>query len=186
MAGMASRLRWKKALPFDQVPLVLNPLLNNSLQQLIDNCSVNHVVAPGSIVPAACESFCWPYFSPLSFFYVINDLIHRGGINDPAALINNFISRLRPVFVKNFETCRAWMEHRPVWRVNVRLPVSSAQQQMLNDYLMDSTLLRLVLSPTKDCFFCGLSTAVAKPRHCIAHPTCWSSSFASASLRGRP
>ena len=143
MSTLPTQLRWKKTKPFDGVPLVLSPPLNKSLQRLMDACSINPCIA--SVYPAVRKEVC-KFFSPLTFCYVLSDLIRRGGVPEPSALTGAFISTLRPVFRKSFETCRAWMENRPVWRVNVHI----SSQQIVFDHrtLLASPFLCLVLVPT--------------------------------------
>ena len=147
MAVMPTRLRWKKTMPFAQVALVLTSPLKMTLQRLMDACSYNPYIA--SSHPAVAESLC-RFFSPLTFCYVLSDLIHRGGIKEPTALMAAFFSRLRPEFRKSFETCLAWMEKRPVWRVKVRIVFSATEQMAFRGLkvLGGVTLLRLVLIPT--------------------------------------
>ena len=139
---MSARLRWKKAMVFDQAPLVLTPPLKICLQQIMDVCALNYS-------SPELKTTAW-FFSPLTFFYILSDLIQRGSIQESSALMTSFVSRLDSNLQKSFETYRAWMENRPVWRVKVRIGYSS----VVNDsMLFDAQLfLRLVLIPKNDIF----------------------------------
>ena len=139
MSAMSTRLRWKKAMPFDQVSLDLSSPLKMCLQQLMHQYSTNESLA-SSLLHVA-EKF----FSPLTFCYVLSDLIRRGGIQDPSSLMTTFISTVHPVFQKSFETFRAWMENRAVWRVNLR-----SQTITVNSLSMGKVQLRLALVPTNN------------------------------------
>ena len=145
MDAMPARLRWKKTRPFDQVPLVLTPCLERSLQLLMDACSVHPFIASAkrTIYEAIIRRF-----SPLTFCYVLSDLIHRGGIKDPSALMDTFFSGLRPVFKTSFETCRAWVENRPVWRVTISFDPMALK--LFDGSLEENRVLRLILVPSKD------------------------------------
>ena len=144
IAAMPSRLRWKKAMPFDQVPLVLTPSLETCLHRLMSACCLRPSQDTAYLKR---ESFCWPHFSSLTFCYVLSNLIQRGGITTTSSLWNIFIAPLRPVFRKSFEICRAWMENRPVWRVNLRATVSPALSKIIEDEMACRSYLRLVLVP---------------------------------------
>ena len=50
MVVMSMRLRWKKTMPFDQVPLVLTTPLINALQRLMDACSINPSIASAHLI----------------------------------------------------------------------------------------------------------------------------------------
>ena len=161
---MPTRLRWKKTMSFDQVPLVLTTPLINALQRLMNACSVNSAIA--SAHPKIYKTLS-QFFSPLTFCYVLSDLIRRGDIKEPSTLMDTFSSKLRPVFRKSFETCRAWMENRPVWRVKVRVAFCLFNQMVIDRVMpMGAPLLRLILTPTvginafslSDCSFPSPST----------------------------
>ena len=166
--AMPFRLRWKKAMPFDQVPLVLTPPLEMSLRRLMDACSVN----PSSSSKFVFEAIRW-YFSPLTFFYVLSDLIRRGSSTHlTSALTSSLLRTLRPLFRKSFETCRAWMENRPVWRVNVGTAAHHSQKKLLDDVTLNQlgcALLRFVLIPTKD--FQRLSSSCSVQTSSVANLT---------------
>ena len=148
MLAMTARLRWKRTLPFDRVPLALTPTLESSLQRLMEACSLNPSVTHSR--SQLCGKVCH-FYSPLTFCYVLSDLIHRGGIQKPSALISAFHSRLPPVFRQTFEVHLAWMEGRPVWRVQVSVPFSDDDQELFNRLcLVGTPLVRLVLIPTID------------------------------------
>ena len=159
LSSMPTRLRWKKAISFDHVPLVLTPCLKTTLQRLMGACSVNPSIASGQ--PVVHETVC-TYFSPLTFFYVLGDLIRRGSIQEPSGLMDTFLSTLRPVFRKSFETCRAWMEDRSVWLVQLRIAFCPVQQKLFYQAAnRGNMLLRLILVPTTEFqqFFSGSSAA---------------------------
>ena len=90
-------------------------------------------------------------YSPLTFCYTLSDLIRRGGIRNPSALMQSFFCGLPPVFQKNLDTIQEWMGQRPVWKVKVAIPFS------VFDSSAATPVLRLVLVPTSDFFAGSLS-----------------------------
>ena len=151
---LPTRLRWKIALALEGVPLVLSPHMEQSLKKLKDECF--------RLTPAAstrfqsndfsgrCGMVC---YSPLTFRYVVSDMIRRGGFQNPASLMSSSLFRLPPVFEKSVETSQAWMDHRPIWRVKVCSAGNSIQQQrerFEKSCLMRSPVLRLILIPLLD------------------------------------
>ena len=141
------RLRWKKTLPLTGAPLALSPTLDKSIKSLKEVCFLG---SKDSLFQCRTSRY-----SPLTFHYVLSDLIHRGGIRDSSALFEIALSELPPVFRKSFETTRAWMKQEPIWRVTVVIPFS------LHDGLSVSPVLRLILLPTADLAQ-GVSLAAAK------------------------
>ena len=83
----------------------------------------------------------------MTFLYVLNDLIHRGG---DAALLTSSLLGLPPVFRKSIETIQAWMEERPIWRVKVVVPFTSTDQTLYDQMRGQTPILRLVLIPIGD------------------------------------
>ena len=146
-----SRLRWKKAQPYEGVSLAMSPLLEQCLDQLKKMCFV--VEAPSDDAVDKLSS----YFSPFTFYYVMSDLIRRGGL--PASTIDfNPPPQLRT----SLEAIQAWMEERPVWRVNVRLVHDTEKKQPVYTELFEQigiVALRFVLLP-KNAF---VDTCVADP-----------------------
>ena len=145
------RIRWKKVPPFDGVPLVLSPTLERSLNLLREECfwlSSSSVIRSDKTVKR-CGMNC---YSPLTFRYVVSDLIRRGGFQDSAALLSSALCRLPPVFTKSLETNQAWIDRRPVWRVKLGVPY----KLIVDDYAVESTylvgvpVLRLILVPVED------------------------------------
>ena len=72
-----------------------------------------------------------------------------------------FIARLHPVFRKSFESCQAWMDNRPVWRVKVRCDEVFEELK-----LFGVPLLRLALVPANDVS--GFSFPTAKQPKLVA------------------
>ena len=145
-------MRWKIALPFDGLPLALSPILEQSLKQLKAECF--HLSAPSFISPTyestpRCGMEC---YSPLTFRYVISDMIRRGGFRDPAAVMSSAFSRLPPVFSKWLETAQALADHRPVWRVKVSVPYTpTVDDDIFQRTLLSGLLaLRLILVPLEE------------------------------------
>ena len=73
---MPARLRWKKTMPFDRVPLVFTPSLKVPLMGLMNACA--HIPSCKDLTTDMRRS----YYSPLTFCYVLSDLIRRGCIRD--------------------------------------------------------------------------------------------------------
>ena len=144
---MPARLRWKKTMPFDQVPLVFSQSLKTCLKRLLNACFSHPSLDPLIACAQAAEfNKTMLFFSPLTFFYVVSDLLRRGGIREPSALMTTFCSLLLPAYWKSFTTCYALMEDRPVWRVVVR-----SHNLVLDELILaENPLLRLILVPTKD------------------------------------
>ena len=140
------RIRWKKVQPFDGVSLVLSEPLEQSLERLKKFCFLQPFEVD------RCGMSC---YSPLTFFYVLSDLIIRGRIRDPATMMTSLFSGLPPVFRKSLETIQAWMEGRQVWSVKVAIPLS------LFDTQRRTPVLRLILVPTTGFHpgVCSSSTA---------------------------
>ena len=147
-----TRIRWKTALPFDGVPLVLSPTLEHALKQLRDEC---FHLSPSSILltstaPGRCGMVC---YSPLTFRYVLDDMIRGGGFRDPVTVMSSACSRLPPVFTKSLETSQAWLENRPVWRVKVCVPqhdLSEDEAIFKKNFCFGLPVLRLILIPAAD------------------------------------
>ena len=133
--GASSRLRWKKSLPFEKMPLILSLDLVGSLERLKKLCFLS---------PSAPDRCGMDLYSPLTFHYILSDMVQRVGFPDPPALVADAISGLPPTFRKSLETIKAWMEHRPVWRVKVVVPFSLFGSQVV------PPVLRLVLVPARD------------------------------------
>ena len=146
------RLRWKKTLPFDGVPLIVSPDLVNSLSRLRDECFGMTTSKPAPIwtSPGVTRSGIG-YYSPLTFCYVLGDMICRGAMPGPSALISSSFAGLPPVFRNSLQTIQAWMEHRPIYLVKISFPFGSAEQSMYEK--MASWChpnLRLILVPTPE------------------------------------
>ena len=140
----AARLRWKKALPFVGVPLCLSTSLEQSLERLskacVPNPSINTSDRSGMMV-----------YSPLSLCYVLSDIIHRGGVENPSALVSAAFSFMPPAFRRSLQALQAWMEHRPVWRVDLTIPFTFKERSTFNQLDKGGTpRLRLVLVPKSD------------------------------------
>ena len=135
-----SRLRWRKAQHFKGVALTMSPLLEQCLERLKELCF--HVEAPSGLAVAEC-GMC--SYSPLTFCYVMCDLMRRGGL--PATAMETF--QLPPVFHSSMAAIQAWKERRPVWRVNVCFQFDQNNKQTEFDEMwnMYSPFLRLVLVP---------------------------------------
>jgi len=89
------------------------------------------------------------FYSPLTFQYVLCDLIHRGGA--PLALMAPSFLGLPPVYKKSIETNQAWMEQRPVWKVKVVMPFTSVKQTLYDQlYAVGTPFLRLLLIPAEE------------------------------------
>lgn len=143
MSVSVSRLRWKKSLPFVGVQLGLSPALDQSLKYLRGKCFTTGKRSSGEKVTGV-ESY-----SPLTLQYVLSDLIHRGGA--PSALMEPSLLGLPPVFKKSIETNQAWMEKRPVWRVEVAIPFTFVEQASYDRICgVGTPMLRLVLIPIGD------------------------------------
>ncbi len=136
-----SRFRWKRALPFVGVELSLSPALDQSLKYLRAKCFTTVIAT--STKPTGMESY-----SPLTFQYVLSDLILRGG--NPSALIKLSFLGIPPVFRKSIEANQAWMEQRPVWRIKVVILFTSTDQAFYNRVSESVPLLRLLLVPIDD------------------------------------
>ncbi len=147
-----SRLRWKKVLPFDGVQLSLSPALDQSLKRLRAKC-FTPTLAP------SLKKFCGEeFYTPLTFQYVLSDLIHRGGA--PSALMAPSFLGLPPVFRKSIEANKAWSEQRPVWCVKVLVPFTSLEQELYDRvYNVSTPMLRLVLMPIDYFYSCVLDNA---------------------------
>ena len=145
-----SRLRWKKAQPFQGVTLDMSPQLEQSLGRLKKYCF--------SIKVSSSDAVHFPY-SPLTFHYVMCDLIRRGL---PASVIE---STFHPpsLFRKSWEAIQDWMEGRPLFWVNIRIRHLKEKQQELcaSNYLKrcGNIPLRLVLVPNNK----GLEAACEDP-----------------------
>ena len=126
------RLRWKKAQPFVGVPLVVSGDVEKCLEMLKQMCF---------FFPSNLKMSGVTFYTPLTFCYVLSDLVRRCGIRDPSTLLETALSNLPPVFHKYLETTAAWMEGRPIWRVNVVIPFSSFNDQA------STPILRIVLVP---------------------------------------
>ena len=113
------RLCWMKALPFEGVPLVLTQPLEESLNRLNAACFPIPLDSSSNLREQCGISS----YTPLTFSYVVSDLIRRGGIRDVSAVTSKLFSVPRPVFRKALETRQAWMNNRPVWRVEIDIPL---------------------------------------------------------------
>ena len=147
------RFRWKTTLPFEGVSLVLSQSLKRSLKKLRDEC---FRLSPSSVfisknTGVRCGMFC---YSPLTFHYVVGDMIRRGGFRDPTALMPSALSRLPPVFGQSLETTQAWMTHRPVWWVTICTPFHQVAEPaaFYNFVSYCNPILRLVLIPFGEHF----------------------------------
>ena len=110
--------------------------LKTSLQRLIDTCSI-YPPFDASFPPDDLSRFGSIYFSPLTFCYVLSDLIRRVGSQNLSALMTNFISILPPVFRKSFEPAimlgwrasqsdisERWLSYLQIWRWRVLQHIS--------------------------------------------------------------
>ena len=136
------RLFWMKALPFEGVSLVLSQTLEDSLDRLKTACFT---------VPTKVPSNLWKIcgisrYSPLTFCYVVSDMIRRGSIQNSTALMSKMFHAPRPVFRQELETIQAWMKNRPVWRVKISIPFKSAEE-MWSLVKVCSPILRAILLP---------------------------------------
>ena len=144
----SSRLRWKKALPFDGVQLSISPILKECLEQLKNICYLMPSAFPSNVQKSRTSCGMASY-SPLTFHYVLSDLIRRGGVGP--TLMSTFFSALPPVYRKANETTRAWAEHRPVSRVKVVLPFGLMEKSLFDRVILTGTpVLRLFLVPSSD------------------------------------
>ena len=123
---LPTRIRWKTSLSLEGAPLVLSPTLERALKQLKDECF--HLSQPDAFVTKTTGRCGMARYSPLTFSFVLGDMIRRGGFRNPAALMSSVSFRLPPVFSKSLETNQAWMNDDPVWRVTVFLPYDSIQE----------------------------------------------------------
>ena len=120
-------LRWKKSSLLDGVPLVLSPALEKYLDRLKKACF--HISPSGEPVHwKTCGLAC---YSPLTFRYVLNDLIRRSGFISPSAVMSAALSGLPPVFRKSLSVGQAWMERRPVWKVKVGVDLGDLAEESL-------------------------------------------------------
>ena len=136
-----SRLRWKRAQPFEGVVLTMSPQLEQCLERLKKLCFLVKSPSSGSRVGMSCTMLS---YSPLTFCYVMCNLICRGGL--PATAIENFQPPL--VFRTSMEATQAWKEHRPIWRVNACIKLDQDEQAAFDKIC--STFLptvRLILVP---------------------------------------
>ena len=133
-----SQLRWKKAQPFEGVALAMSPLLEQTLERLRKFC---FLVKDLSDLMKRCAMIC---YSPLTFHYVVCDLIQRGGL--PATAMESFHP---PSFFRTSEKAiQAWKECRPVWRVNVCIKFDQDNQTFFYRMWNECTpSLRLILAP---------------------------------------
>ena len=117
----------------------MSPLLEQSLQRLNKLCFLAKTPSGSDIENCGMLSY-----SPLTFFYVMCDLIRRGGF--PATVIETFQppSSLRT----SVEAIQAWKERRPVWRVNVCIKFGHGEESVFDGFWNKCALtLRLFLAP---------------------------------------
>ena len=146
----SSRLRWKKSPPrFDGVALVFSAALKESLDRLRAEC-FGLTRTPASATASSGGTTADPavFYTPLTFRYVLNDLVQRGA---SAELMATSFDGLAPAFRQSIATSRAWMERRPVWRVDVVVPFTDDEHNWFGTLsLVGPPLLRLVLVPNGD------------------------------------
>ena len=142
------QLRWKKCPPFNGIQLALSPPLKESLRRLRDECFALSIATPPSWILRSERKFLlgsgMVFYSPLTFFYVLSDLMRRGGMQEASTVLPVALSGLPPVFQLHLETLLAWRERRPIRWVHVIVPFNDPMSKQLA-HLKDFLLLRLVL-----------------------------------------
>ena len=133
-----SRLGWKKAQLFKGVALTMSSQLEQCLERLKKLCFLVKTPSIGRDDKVGIK-----VFSPLTFCYVLSDLIHRGGL--PASTMEAFPPP--SIFRASMEANQAWMEGRDVWRVTAYLSVSKTIDLDLFWKIFGTTPLRLLLMP---------------------------------------
>ena len=147
------RLSWNKTLPFEGAPLVLTQPLEESLHRLKTAC----FLLPPDPSTRSLRGLCGiSSYTPLTFSYVVSDLIRRGGIRDASAVTSKLFSVSRPVFRKALEARQAWMENLPVWRIQIDIPLVSMKEILKSNGR--NLILRLVL--IRSNYVCNPSLAV--------------------------
>ena len=140
------RLCWKKVPILDGVPLVLSPVLEQSLDRLKKVCF--HISPSGA--PVYWETCGLACYSPLTFRYVLNNFIRLSGFVDPSAVMSAALSGLPQVFRKSLDVGQALMERRPVWKVKIGVLIDSLAERMFEKSQakqFGTPVLRLILLP---------------------------------------
>ena len=116
----------------------MSPQLEQCLERLKKLCS--HVETSSAV---AFDKFC-VYFSPLTFFYVMADLIRREGLS-----ASTLDFHPPSFFCTSLEAFQAWMGGSPVWRVKVRCSFGADEKIAYEEKLrkFGSVVLRLILLP---------------------------------------
>jgi len=137
-----SRLRWKRSLPFVGVEPSLSPAVDQSLKKLSVKCFNKHNRSGSKITGVE-------FYSPLTFQYLLSDLIHRGG-SSSALMASSFLG-IPTVFLKSIEANQAWIKKRPVRKVKVVMPFTSMKQTLYDQlYAVGTPFLRLLLIPAEE------------------------------------
>lgn len=153
MYGASSRFRWKKALPFDGVTLNTSEALREFIFRLKETCSLLPTTLQENVTMCGMT-----FYSPLTFHYVMDDLVRRGKTEDiyltllePSLTVDGF----PPVFLKYVEAIQAWADdRRPVWKVKVSSPFNPAELNSVEEEPLVRRgilpILRLILIPISD------------------------------------
>ena len=133
-----ARLRWKKAEPFEGASQAISPLLEQSLERLKKLCFLAKAPCSNEWKKCGMSSY-----SPLTFHYVMCDIIRRGGL--PAIAMEAFPTP--SMFRTSMQTIQAWKERRPVWRVNVCIKFGPEEKAEFGKFWNKGVpILRLILT----------------------------------------
>ena len=131
------RLRWKKAQPFEGIAPAMSPHLEQCLERLKKLCF-------RAKVEKDVGSYGTSRYSPLTFHYVMCDLIRRGGL--PVTSMEVF--RPPSAFRTAVEAVQAWKERRSVWMADFCFKLSPMAQTNFDEiWNTCNPILRLILMP---------------------------------------